>query len=200
MAAFSFRTSQPPSLLRLTLNGERLRLVPTSRDHAEDIFREFTPAITRYMYPRPAERIEETLEFIDRSRERMRAGGNLQFTILSGRDGEFLGCCGLHGEGNERTPELGIWIKRAAHGHGYGREAISVLVAWAFTHLDVDYLVYPVDRRNSGSRKIPESLGGAVTGEKRDEGMAGNQLDLIVYRLHPPENSQSLRSGDAAER
>jgi ribosomal-protein-alanine N-acetyltransferase len=185
MSGFITRDGRDLSLLNLSIAGERVRLVPTTHDHAEAIFREFSEEITRYMYPRPAARMEETLDFIERSRERMAAGANLQLTILSRETGEFLGCCGLHGESNPKSPELGIWVKRAAHGRGYGREAIVALVRWASDNLVVDHILYPVDRNNLASRKIPESLGGTIVAEKSDVGHGGNPLDLVIYRLEP---------------
>jgi ribosomal-protein-alanine N-acetyltransferase len=185
MSGFIMRDGQPASLLDVSISGERVRLVPTTHEHAESIFREFTEEITRFMYPRPAARIEETLEFIESSRERMAVGANLQLTILSRETGEFLGCCGLHGESNPKSPELGIWVKRAAHGRGYGREAIAALVGWASDNLVVGHILYPVDRNNLASRKIPESLGGTIVAEKSDVGHGGNPLDLVIYRLEP---------------
>lgn len=184
MSGFAWRegTCSKP-FLDLLIESDRLLLTPTTVEHAGDIYREFTAGITKYMIPRPAERIEETLEFIAASRNRMAAGGNLQFSILHLVDGEFLGCCGLHGEGQERAPELGIWLKGSAHGRGYGREAIAALVGWAFRSLDLDHIVYPVDRRNGASRAIPESMGASLVGEKKEKGMSGNQLDLLLYRI-----------------
>lgn len=190
MSGFGFRELGCAQLLEVEILAERVRLVPTSRGHSEEIFREFTSGITRYMYPQPPERIEETLEFVDSGHKKMEAGTDLQLTILANGTGQFLGCCGLHGKDQERTPELGIWLKKGAHGHGYGREAIAALTGWAFRHLDVDHVVYPVDRRNAASRSIPESLGGVVVGEKLDEGMGGNRLELVIYRLEPPRRAK----------
>jgi ribosomal-protein-alanine N-acetyltransferase len=196
MSRLYFRPSgAEESLLEVAIPSERVLLVPTSRDHAEEIFRQFTAEVTRYMYPRPAERIEETLEFIAAGRANMEAGTELQLTILARETEAFLGCCGLHGKGQERMPELGIWLRKGAHGHGYGREAIAALVDWAFRFLDLDHILYPVDRRNAASRRIPESLGGVVVGEKRDQGMAGNPLDLVIYRLDPPGTATTRWAG-----
>lgn len=185
MSGFSFRQAGPIELLEVEILAERVRLVPTSREHVGQIFREFTSEITQYMYPRPPERIEETLEFVETSRQRMKAGANLQLTILAEESGEFLGCCGLHGEGKPKTPELGIWLKRGAHGRGFGREAIAALVAWASAHLVVDHFEYPADHSNRASRKIAQSLGGTIVGEKADVGHGGNPLDLVIYRIDP---------------
>ena len=63
--------------------------------------------------------------------------------------------------------EPGIWLKKDAHGKRYGREAIRIVSNRAVDNLDFDYLVYPVDRDNIPSRKIPESMGGLVFEEKK---------------------------------
>ena len=38
----------------------------------------------------------------------------------------------------------------------------KTLFNWACEHLEIDYAIYPVDRSNIPSRKIPESLGGRI--------------------------------------
>ncbi|NJM87842.1 MAG: GNAT family N-acetyltransferase [Hydrococcus sp. RU_2_2] len=170
-------------LLSLTIEGDRLRLVTISDEFEQDIFQEFTDEITIYMLPSPAKDIEETRSFIAKSRDAIAAGNNLQFAILSKTKEEFLGCCGLHGEEKIRTPELGIWLKKNAHGSGYGREAIHTLVNWSRKNIDLDYFIYPVDRRNITSRKIPESLGGKIIEEFTVETLTGKFLDEVVYKI-----------------
>lgn len=183
MQPFHFKPSQAVDLTSLCIKGERLKLRAIDERDAPAIFQEFTAAVTRYMVPRPPETIAETLDFIRRSRQGMAAGWNLVLAILDGKTDEFLGVCGYHGEGQPRTPELGIWLKQAAHGHGYGREAMWTLVAWATDVMDFDDLIYPVDRANLASRKIPESLGGTIFAEKQVETMSGGMLDEVVYQI-----------------
>ena len=101
---------------------------------------------------------------------------------LGADGGEFLGCVGLH-RPHTRFPELGIWLKKSAQGMGYGSEAIRALKDWADRNLDYVYLVYPVDRNNSASRRIPESLGGKPVASYEKMSMGGNRLDIIVYRI-----------------
>jgi [ribosomal protein S5]-alanine N-acetyltransferase len=183
MNRFHFLTLQPPDLLALNIEGSRLRLVAIADTFENDIFQEFTREITRYMVPPSAKDITETRQFIADSKRGMKIGNNLQFAIVSKPTGEFLGCCGLHGEDKIRTPDLGIWIKKSAHGRGYGREAIHTLVRWSWHNIDLDYLMYPVDRQNRASCKIPESLGGAVIKELKMETPTGKVLDLLVYKI-----------------
>ena len=183
MRPYSPRFSSSLQLLDTVIESARLRLVPTAKADAEDIFHTFTAEVTRYMFPKPAEHLKDTLGFIKESRQATGAGVNLQLTISLKATGEFLGCCGLHGHESVRTPELGIWIKRQAHGYGYGREAVLALVGWAVEALDIDGFVYPVDRRNAASRKIPEALGGEVVSTAMTTGQAGNRLELLTYRI-----------------
>ena len=183
METFQFLTSQPSNLLSLTIEGERLRLVAVSDEFEQDIFSNFTAEVTCYMFPSPAKNVKETRNFIIQSRHNMQIGNDLQFAILSNNTGEFLGCCSLHGEGKIRTPELGIWIKKTAHGSRYGREAIYLLVKWSWNNIDLDYFIYPVDRRNIASSKIPESLGGEVIEELKVKTPTGKILDKVVYKI-----------------
>jgi len=161
---------------------ERLRLMATDERYAPEVFESFTAEITTYMFPAPAKTIDETLAFLRGARAANEAGTDLQVAILHGATEEFLGHGGLH-HIDTRTPELGIWIKQAAHGHGYGLEAVVGLAEWALTNLDFDYLIYPVDRRNLASRRIPEALGGAIAREYTMTNASGNLLDLLEYRI-----------------
>ena len=106
-------------LLKVIVETPRLRLVPTSEKYAEDIFREFTPEITTYMYPKSAEKIDETLDFINSSIQKMINGEELQVVILDKQTGEFLGHAGLKNLHSE-TPEPGLWVKKIAHGNKFG--------------------------------------------------------------------------------
>ena len=168
----------------VTIESARLRLVPTSRTYAKETFAEFTKEITTFMHPKAPDAIEETFAYLELARGQIERGTDLPVVILLKPAGEFLGHGGLH-DLKGSTPELGIWIKKPAHGHGYGREALTAVAYWALDNLSFNYLIYPVDRRNTPSRKIPESLGGIVEAEYEATGQAGNKLDLIEYRIYP---------------
>ncbi len=183
MQAFDFIGQAPIDLTSLQLEGDRIVLRSIEQSYGAEIFKEFSSEITRYMYPKPAEKIEETLAFISESLKGMRAGCDLVLAITGKDSGEFLGCCGFHGKENHRTPQLGIWIKKDAHGHGYGREAIKILTSWAAKNIAFDFALYPVDQANIASRKIPEALGGSIVSEQKVRTMSGGYLDEVVYRI-----------------
>jgi RimJ/RimL family protein N-acetyltransferase len=185
MDKFEFKGNKPIDLTSLRIAGERVVLNSIHERYSSEIFKEFSDDVTQYMGPRPAETIEDTVFFINESINGMKAGHDLNLVITGKEDDEFLGCCGLHGKGDPRTPELGIWIKKDAHGNKYGQEAIRTLAMWVVRNIDFDFLVYPVDRANISSRKIPESLGGVVFHEQQVSTVRGISLDQVFYKLSP---------------
>lgn len=166
----------------LVIESKNLLIKAISLDYASDIFKEFTPEITVYMSPKPAEKIEETIVFIESSIKSNQVGSVFQAMIISKDTNEFIGCTGLH-HIDTPHPEFGIWLKKSAHGHGYGKEAIVAMKAWADQNLTYEYLVYPVDKANIASCRIPEFLGGQIAGEHTDVGMGGNKLNIVEYRI-----------------
>ncbi len=164
---------------------ERLSIRPISYEVAEDVFENLNLSVTRYMFPKPADRIEETQAFIARSQASKEVGAELVVSIHLLESGDFLGGAGLHCSDTPTTPELGIWLKTAAHGQGFGREAVVGLMKWAEENLEVEHFIYPVDRHNTPSRKIPETLGGEVIREQKKQNMLGNELDTLVFAIPP---------------
>jgi len=176
------------NLLSVELSTNRLLLQPISIKYTADIFMEFTKEITTYMHPRPAKDISETEAFINDSIANMKTGNNLISVVLKKNYEEFLGCAGIHGI-EQQEPELGIWLKKAAHGNKYGLEAIGAIKHWADANLDYEYLRYPVDRVNIASRKIPEALSGKVVREYTKKNMSGNTLHIVEYRIYKTRNN-----------
>lgn len=169
------------NLSNVEISTNRLLLKPIALEYKEEIFSEFTEKITSYMYPRPAKTIAETEAFIQESIEGLKKGTNLQFVILGKNYQEFLGCAGLHSL--DKEPQLGLWLKKMAHGNKYGLEAITAIKEWADKNLDCKYCIYPVDQRNIASRKIPEALRGKVIRTYEKANQSGNILHILEYRL-----------------
>lgn len=173
----------PPHKLDLEavrITSERLTLEPITAKFREDIFREFTDEITLHMYPATPASIADTDEYIAKTTAERAAGTDLAVAIL--KDGEFLGNGGIHAL-DTPTPELGIWIKKSAHGHAYGREAVTAIKQWADANLTYEYLVYPVVKSNVSSRKIAESLGGALHHEFVKMNGSGEEREMVMYHI-----------------
>jgi [ribosomal protein S5]-alanine N-acetyltransferase len=168
------------NLLQIEIITNRLVLKAIDIQYKTDIFREFTAEITTYMYPRVANDISDTESFIQESLAGLRKGYNLQLVILKKDTKEFFGCTGIH-RINTKMPEFGIWLKKSAQGNYYGFETIAALKQWGEENLDCQGFIYPVDRDNYPSRRIPERLGGEIVKEYDKLNLSGNILHLVEY-------------------
>lgn len=165
---------------------ERLVLVPLSLDYKDEIFKEFTDDITKYMYPSTPKVIEDTVSFVEASIQGFVDQKEIVVAILNKENREYLGNAGLH-QLDSMTPELGVWVKKAAQGNGYGREAIKGIKSWADKHLLYEYLRYPVYIENLPSRKIPESLGGVIKSEYDKPNQKGEVRRIVEYHIYKEE-------------
>ena len=170
------------SLLNIQIECNRLLLKSISLAYKKPIFENFTEEITTYMYPRPAKNTGEAASFIKNSLEGMKNEHELILVILKKDSQEFLGCAGIH-RINTKHPEFGIWLKKTAHGNGYGLEAITAMKNWCEENLDCEYFTYPVDEENYPSRRIPEKLGGEIIRTYQKRNLSGRILNLVEYRI-----------------
>lgn len=175
------------NLLNEKIETERLFLLPISMKNKESIFNDFNSDITTYMYPKPADTIEETISFIETSLKWLKEWSNLQMVVYHKDDDEFLGCAWLHNVDKD-TPEFGIWIKKNSHGNWYGREAIIAIKEWADKNMKYEYILYPVDESNKSSRKIAEILWGKIEKEYEEESLWWRKLKILEYRIYPEKN------------
>ncbi|MCD1656111.1 GNAT family N-acetyltransferase [Treponema zuelzerae] len=164
------------------IETERLLLVLADLKFANEIFKNFNSETTKYMYPKPANDISETIDFLSNSILEMKKGTNYQVIITKKDTHEFIGCAGLHDLTSE-IPELGIWIKKESFGNKYGQETIKGIVNWAVKQNKWNKARYPVDKRNISSRKIPESLNGIIVKEFKSINMSNVELDEVEYEV-----------------
>jgi RimJ/RimL family protein N-acetyltransferase len=170
-----------PDLSTVAFTSHRLSLRAFTAADAGEAFDAASAAVTRFMSWEPSPSLEA---FADVWREwlpRMEAGLELHLVLRLLSSNEFLGAAGLHDIGNEE-PEIGIWLKEAAHGLGYGREAIAAMVAWASTNVGATSVIYPVVEINHPSRRLAESLSGVIAGHRVLK-KAKASFNEVVYRI-----------------
>jgi RimJ/RimL family protein N-acetyltransferase len=159
------------------------RMILKSFTAADDeAFSEGNAAIARFMSWNPPASREE----FDRIREgllaRIAAGDDLNLTVRLSSTGEFLGLAGLHSADADLL-ETGLWIKQSAQRQGYGREAVAAVVAWASRRFRPSGLLWPVVDENLPSRRLAESLGGQIIGERRRQKTGDIERTLLLYRI-----------------
>jgi RimJ/RimL family protein N-acetyltransferase len=84
------------------------------------------------------------------------------------------------------SPELGLWLKESAHGHGSGREVVASPVVWGHTSLGKGCFNYPVAVQNIASRRIGDGLHGEIIGNRKNP-----KYDSVVYRIPFAESPYS---------
>jgi len=168
----------------IALESKRLILGQYSQEYAEDFLKEFTEEVCTYMIPRPYKNLAEAKGYISKALISNQKGLDIQLIILKKDTQEFLGMVGLF-RIHTKTPEYGIWLKKSAHGHKYGREAATALKLWADKNLDYYYLRYPVIPENIASHKIPKSLGGKLVNKYLDKNKDGKTITLDEFRIYP---------------
>ncbi|TCM61911.1 RimJ/RimL family protein N-acetyltransferase [Acinetobacter calcoaceticus] len=145
----------------MKIQTPRLELQPFSAQDAAECYACITPTLTRYMTWEPAASRAEFDQIWSNWLVSMTEQRELVCVIRSNTTQQFLGLVALH-QMHTATPELGIWIREDAHGHGHGREAVTALWDWAKSLGNIDYFIYPVAQQNQASRRIAESLNGVI--------------------------------------
>jgi len=136
------------------------------------------------MNPNQAKNIWETESFILDSIEKMEKKTDLLFVILDKETKEFLWGSWLH---NINTPiiSFGIRIKKSAHGHKYGKEAVFALKQYTDQNFNYEYIKYPIERKNIPSKKIIEALWGKIFDEYKKKDFGWREQDMLEYRIYP---------------
>jgi RimJ/RimL family protein N-acetyltransferase len=162
--------------MECSIRSARLNLSVFEMADAEEVFACITPAITRYM---PWEPPRSLAEYKARRESMSCAHDPFDFSFVVRRNDtmECLGIAGLHGA-DQPMPELGIWLKEAAHGQGYGKEAVATVANWAAKNFGKETFLYPVAVENVRSRRIAETLDGTIIGTRTNP-----KYDSVVYEV-----------------
>lgn len=121
-------------------------------------------------------------------REGWRTGRALVFFCLGAEAGTLLGGASL--THLRRAPSLsaslGYWLGAAHEGHGYMRESVAALAAWAFDRLGLQRIEAGTLPENARSRAVLEAVGFREEGFARDYlEIAGRRRDHVLFGLLP---------------
>jgi [ribosomal protein S5]-alanine N-acetyltransferase len=172
----------------MIIETKSMRLRPITLDDADQVFEHFDEEITTFMFPKKANSIDQTIAFIQSSLNLFVDKKEIIFVLEKLNTDEFLGLFGIH-EIDSETPELGLWLKKDAHGEKLGVEAINAIIAYANSNLNYKYLIYPVDIRNLSSRNVVESVSGFPIKRYFKMSESNKELDIIEYHIYKEEKT-----------
>lgn len=104
--------------------------------------------------------------------------------IFSKDGSKHYGGTGFHGfDWDIPSFELGYFLRKDARGHGYGTEAVNLVLDFAFEHLDAKRVWASCDAKNEASIRLLERCGmlreATMHNECRDH--HGNLRDTLIY-------------------
>jgi RimJ/RimL family protein N-acetyltransferase len=109
----------------------------------------------------------------------------LRLGIELATSGELLGTCALWGINAQcRRAELGYMLDSRAWGQGYMHEALSALLDYAFTELNLNRVEADTDPRNERSTRLLERLRFSKEGVFRERCIVDGEIsDAAMYGL-----------------
>lgn len=166
-----------------TLTSERLSLRWLDDDDAPAIFEIFShPEIARYWSSPAYTELREASASIAKVHQQFRDHRCYQWGLVLGETGQLVGTCTLVGlDAQNRRAEVGFALSHAHWRRGYMREALTLLIGFAFDDLALHRLEADVDPRNAASLRLLESLGFQREGYLRQRWIVGGEINDTVF-------------------
>jgi ribosomal-protein-serine acetyltransferase len=127
--------------------------------------------------------VESAREFVGRSVTNAASGESLSLGLFA--EGDFIGSVGFvrFDVGNRRT-EVGYWVDSAFEGRGIIRDAVSVLIGFAFSELGMNRIEIKCVAENVRSATVARRLGFRQEAHLREyEFRDGKPYDYFTFGL-----------------
>jgi RimJ/RimL family protein N-acetyltransferase len=109
------------------------------------------------------------------------------FAIVDGRDGAFVGRCGINDiVWQPGFANLGYWVRTTRHGQGIAPAAVRQVARFGFEELELHRLELAIDVDNAASIRVAEKVGAVFEGLLRNRtGLRGAPRPARMYSLVP---------------
>ncbi len=165
------------------LTTRRLTLRQLRMEDAEALFAILSdPQVTEYYGHEPHQTLEDTRKLIAQVQERYERREAIRWGITFKGEEKLLGSCGFHhfGAGHRRA-ETGYELDRAFWRQGIMQEAMSAVLTYGFTELDLHRVEAIIDINNAGSKGLLLKLGFTYEGNLRQRYPMGNRFEDEHY-------------------
>lgn len=175
--------------MNLILETDRLILREILVSDAEAFFAmDNNPNVHRYLWNKPTQKIEETLEIITFVRKQYLDNGIGRFAIISKETKEFMGWAGLKFNTemvNNKTNfyDIGYRLDEKFWGRGYASEASFAWVQYAFETLKIKTIEAATHIENVASNRILQKIGMQFTEQYQEDGVSWNWYQLENDRI-----------------
>lgn len=166
------------------LHTKRLLLRKMKVSDSPSLFRIWSdPDVTRFMNISSFTDENQAKDMIELLDELAQENKAVRYAIIELESNEIIGSCGFNSIDFENAKvEIGYDLAKSFWGKGYATEAISALLDYAFTTLELNRIEAKVEPENINSIKLLQKLNFVFEGTLRQsERSNGKFLDLNLY-------------------
>lgn len=179
-------------LTPVTLAGNVVRLEPLSRQHTEGLLAAAEhDEIWTYLDEPTPHTVKDIERLVRDAESEYAAGQRLPFTMVEQASETIVGSISLIDiQPAHRGVEIGwAWLTPSRWGTGLAREAIFLLLRYAFDTMGVIRVAYKFDSRNTRSERTIIGIGGTREGVFRNHRILsdGYVRDSVYYSVIPDE-------------
>ncbi|HEQ98177.1 MAG TPA: N-acetyltransferase [candidate division Zixibacteria bacterium] len=151
------------------------------------------PEVTRFLFTPYPYTLEHAYEFIRMSHRMHRRKSGFSFGIEHKDRREIIGLIGLyHVDTTHKNAEVGFWLGRDYWGQGCTKEAMNLILKYAFNEIGLKRVFARVMHPNTVSLKLLESIGFKREGAMRKAIYKdGRWLDFIWFAMLREEFEKS---------
>ena len=170
--------------MNLILETDRLILRELQLSDAEAFFAmDSNPIVHQYLWNKPVQKIEETIEIIAFVRKQYIDNGIGRFAMISKDTNEFIGWAGLKlntEEVNNKVNfyDIGYRLDEKFWGKGYASEATFAWLKYAFETMNIKTMEAAAHTKNAASNRILQKIGMQMTEQYLEDGISWNWYQL----------------------
>lgn len=177
--------------MNLILETDRLILRELKLSDAEAFFAmDSNPNVHSYLWNKPVQKIEETIEIIEFVKKQYIDNSIGRFAMISKETNEFIGWAGLKFNTevvNNKVNfyDIGYRLDEKFWGKGYGSEASFTWLKYAFETMNIKTMEASAHTDNLASNRILQKIGMQMTEQYLEDGISWNwyQLENENYNL-----------------
>ncbi|MDN6195424.1 MAG: GNAT family N-acetyltransferase [Atopostipes suicloacalis] len=164
------------------IETNRLKLRPIKMADAEDIY-EYSSSASNTYYVYPKHRTLGDTEFSIANYFMVKPLG--KYGIELKKENKLIGTIDLRIQARRRSAEIGYILNESYQKLGYGKEAASAILDFAFKELEVQKVVAKCQSKNKASEALMLALGMKKEGELRQYELwkDGQWIDMLQYAI-----------------
>jgi len=168
----------------LILETDRLILREFLLSDAEAFFEmDRNPNVHKYLWNKPVQKIEETIEIIEFVRKQYIDNGIGRFAMVTKETNEFIGWAGLKYNTeivNDKVNfyDIGYRLNEKFWGKGHASESTFAWLKYAFEAMKIQMLEAAAHSDNIASNRILQKIGMQMTEQYLEDGISWNWYQL----------------------